>query len=627
MALAASLAALLAVMLFAFIATAFGHRLLRLCSLELASPAEHLVCAAALGVICTEICLFLSQLSGKIRIGLVVGITVIFLLGVGEFVALLRKLLRVLDQLLNGSRLERTLASLTGAVLLVEGLAAMAPLTGSDALHYHFAAPLFILQSGFHPNFFLSHSFFCGQSHLLILLGLALGSSQFAMGLIFLGGMLTAAACACLIRRWANARWAWTAALLFLLTPVVLWQISAAGAPDLWMAFFATTGVLVISRAKELPGSAHAILAGALTGGVAGTKYTGCLIAASMAVAYFWEVRSAIGRLLFFFGSLAAGMGPYARNLAWTGDPMFPFLTQWLSPESVNAYTLASYRADTGAGAHNNPWMILKFLFFAGIDSQHLGFWQFLGPTVLAFAPLLILAVRRDATWRTALIVWMLSALGIGWSSGMSRFLLPILPIALAAVLAGVAQLSADGWRAARYLSLVSVGGFLLFGILGLFYYDRPALAVAAGFVPREEYLLRRAPEYEKVRFINEVLAGKEAGGKTLVFVRHVFYLRVPFLYGDPAASWAVDSSKLQTKEEWKTLFKKEGIRWVVRAPEYPPEIASPLQELEARSELEPVAETTVSDFQGMRILEERQSSPIVILRVKEEFMGDTTRP
>jgi hypothetical protein len=627
MALAASSAVLLAVMFFAFIATALGHQLLRLFSLELASPIEHLLCAAALGVICIEIGLFLGQASGNVRAGVLAVIALAVLLAANDFVAVSKRFFRLLAPVFGGSHLEKTLASLTGMVLLVEGLAAMAPLTGSDALHYHFSAPLLELRSGFHPNFFLSHSFFCGQSHLLILMGLAFGSSQFAMGLMFLGGLLAAAACASLMCQWGSHMWAWTAALVFLLTPVVLWQISAAGAPDLWMAFFATTGVLVISRAKELSGSAHAILAGALTGGVAGTKYTGCLIAASMAVAYFWEVRSAIGRLLFFFGSLAAGMWPYARNLAWTGDPMFPFLTQWLSPESVNAYTLASYRADTGAGAHNNPWMLLKFLFFAGIDSQHLGFWQFLGPTVLAFAPLLILAVRRDATWRTALTVWMLSALGIGWSSGMTRFLLPILPIALAAVLAGAAQLAAAGWRAARYLSLVSVGGFLLFGILGLFYYDRPALVVAAGFVPREEYLLQRAPEYEKVRFINKVLAGKEAGGKTLVFVRHVFYLRVPFLYGDPSASWAVDSSKLQTKEEWKTLFKKEGIRWVVRAPEYPPEIASPLQELEARSELEPVAETNVSDFQGMRILEERQSSPIVILRVKEEFTGNTTRP
>ena len=617
MALAVSLAALLAVMLFAFVATALGHRLLRLCSFEIAFLPEHLLCSAALAVICTEVCLFLSLLSGNVRIGVVVVIVVIFFLACSEFRAVSRELIQIVRSISNGSRLDKTFASLTGLILLVEGLAAMAPLTGSDALHYHFTTPLLILKLGFHPDFFLSHSFFCGQSHLLILLGLALGSSQLSMGLMFLGGFLTAAACACLVSRWTNGSWKWIATLVFLLTPVVFWQISAAGAPDLWMAFFATTGVLVISRAKELPRSAHAVLAGALAGGVAGTKYTGCIIAASLAVAFFWEVRSAIGRLLFLSGSLGAGIWPYARNFVWTGDPMFPFMTRLLTPNGVNAYALASYRADTGAGAHNNPWMLLKFLFFAGIDSQHMGFWQFLGPIVIAFAPLLILVVRRDGTWRTVLFVWVLSALGIGWTSGMTRFLLPILPIALAAVLAGAAHLSVVGWRAARLVSLATIVSFLLFGAAGLFYYDLPALKAATGLISREDYLQARAPEYEKVRFINEVLAGKESEGKTLVFLRHVYYLRVPFVYGDPGPSWAIDPAQLQTAEEWRRLLREQGIRWVVRAPEYPAEIASPLLELEAEGQLEPIAETTVHDFQGMRISGNRQSLPLVILEVK----------
>jgi 4-amino-4-deoxy-L-arabinose transferase-like glycosyltransferase len=617
MALAVSLAALLAVMLFTFVATALGHRLLRLFPFEIAFLPEHLLCSAALGVICTEVCLFLSLLSGNVRIGVVVVVVMILLLTFSEFKVVSLKLTQVVRSILNGSRLDKTLASLAGLVLLIEGLAAMAPLTGSDALHYHFTSPLLILRSGFHPDFFLSHSFFCGQSHLLILLGLAFGSSQFAMGLIFLGGFLTAAACACLVRRWTSGPWKWIAALVFLLTPVVIWQISAAGAPDLWMAFFATTGVLIISRAKELPRSAHAILAGALAGGIAGTKYTGCIIAASMAVAFFWEVRSAIGGLFFFSGSLGAGIWPYARNFVWTGDPMFPFMTRWLTPEIVNVYALASYRADTGAGAHNNPWMLLKFLFFAGIDSQHMGFWQFLGPIVVAFAPLLIFAVRRDGTWRTVLFVWVLSALGIGWTSGMTRFLLPILPIALAAVLAGAAHLSVVGWRAARFVSLATIASFLLFGTAGLFYYNRSALAAATGLISCEDYLQARAPEYEKVRFINEVLAGKESEGKTLVFLRHVYYLRVPFVYGDPGASWAIDPAQLQTAEAWQRQFREQDIRWVVRAPEYPAEIASPLLELEAEGQLEPIAETTVQDFQGMRISGNRQSLPLVILEVK----------
>jgi len=507
--------------------------------------------------------------------------------------------------------------AITCVVLLLEGLAAMAPVTGSDALHYHFTAPLLILRSGFHPDFFLSHSFFAGQSHLLILMGLALGSSQLAMGLIFLGGVLAAAAGACLARRWAGREWAWTTALLFLLTPVAFWQISTAGAPDLWMAFFATAGVLVISRTRDVPHMPHAILAGAFAGAVAGTKYTGCIIAASMAAAYFWEARSAPKSLLFLAGSVAAGVYPYARNLIWTGDPVFPFLTRWLCPAKVNAYALASYLADTGAAGHRTLWQILKSPFFVEINSSHLGFWEFLGPLVLALSPFLLLAVRNSPLWRTALTVWGLSALGIAASSGMARFLLPVLPIALAAILAGAAQLTPAAWPAARKISIASLAAFLAFGAAGFLVYERSALLVALGRESRDEYLRQHVQEFEKVAFINQVLAGKEEQGKTLVFLRHLYYLRVPFVYGDPAASWAVDPSKFQTTEEWRVFFREREIHWVVRSPNYPPAIAAPLQELEDRGELLPIAKADVSDFNGMRISGRRDMVPVVIYEVK----------
>ena len=54
MALATSYALLLAVGLFATIVTAAGHRILRLGGLEFPSDSEHLLCSAALGVLCLQ---------------------------------------------------------------------------------------------------------------------------------------------------------------------------------------------------------------------------------------------------------------------------------------------------------------------------------------------------------------------------------------------------------------------------------------------------------------------------------------------------------------------------------------------------------------------------------------------
>jgi len=617
MALAASVGTVVAVMLFALLVTAAGSRLLRVLALEWTPVSEHLLCAAALGFIAIEVLLFFAQMTNHIRLSVVAVLALAVGAGARDIAPVAKTAFRTVIAAVGGSPWEKGLGALTALVLFAEGLAAMAPVTGSDALHYHFAAPLLELRSGFHPNFFLSHSFFCGQAHLLILMGLALGSSQFAMGLIFLGGLLAAAAGACLTRRWASRRWSLTAALVFLLTPVVFWQMSGAGAPDIWMAFFATVGVIVVSRAKELPGWGVAILAGALAGAAAGTKYTGCFIAASIGAAFCFEIRNGIWQLLFAGCSLAAGIWPYARNLAWTGDPVFPFLTKWLSPQTFNSFTRASYRADTGAGTPFDPWRMIKFLLFAGIDQKHLGFWQFLGPLVLAFSPLLILGKYKWSNRRIALIVWALSAAGIGWSSTIMRFLLAVLPIALAVAIACAAELKPSGWLAAHYVAAVSLGAFVCFGAAGFAYYEREALKESVGFLSRDQYLLERAPDYEAVAFINDVARNWGSDGRGLVFMRHVFYLDVPFVYGDPAASWAIDPARFQTADEWRELFRKENIKWIARSAKFPAAIAGPLSEMEAQGQLVPVAETEVSGFRGFRIADRRERSKFAILEVR----------
>src|SRR5208282_3931074 len=132
--------------------------------------------------------------------------------------------------------------------------------------------------------------------------------------------------------------------------------------------------------------------------------------------------------------------------------------------------------------------------------------WQFLGPLALAFAPLLMLEVRNTPSWRTALTVWVVGAIGIGATSGMTRFLLPVLPIAIATVLAGVAYLKPDGWKFTRYAAIGTTCCFLFVGAAGLLVYNRSAILEAVGVTPGEEYLRQHAPEYEKTEFINEVL-------------------------------------------------------------------------------------------------------------------------
>src|SRR5208337_3548037 len=106
--------------------------------------------------------------------------------------------------------------------------------------------------------------------------------------------------------------------------------------------------------------------------------------------------------------------------------------------------------------------------------------------------------------WRAALTIWIVSAIGIGATSGMMRFLLPVLPIALAGVTAGAAQTLSVALRPLRYVALATIGCFCALGGTGLFVYLRPALSAAAGATSTENYLRQHAPDFQTVEFVNQ---------------------------------------------------------------------------------------------------------------------------
>lgn len=616
MALIGSLGALAGAGVFLVLAAACGNRILRACKVTWENDLEKLLFQAAAGVIAFEGVLALALWSGRVRAAVYCALLLLAMAGVfllGETLALLRRLL-------HGSRASRGIDKLLllaiGLVLLFAGLAAVAPLTGSDALHYHFTAASLLLRAGFRPEFSLAHSFWTGQGHLLILTGLALGGEKLALALLLAGGALAAAVAGCLARKWMPRTWAIATALAFLLTPVVFWQMTAAGAPDLWMAFFVPLGVLSVARANEDAAVGHVIIAGLLAGAIAGTKYTGCIFAGSLALVLLIGVRSPKRLAVFFASALAAGIWPYIRNFAWTGDPVFPFAMRWLAPQQIHAQTVASLLSDTRAGVPKVWWHALDFPLFGSFHEPSPGFWHFFGPLCLAFAPLVAVARRKTPLWRCALVVWILGGVAVGVTSDMTRFLLPVFPVALAAAFAGAAHLRESKWKAAGALACASIAVFSIFGAGGMLLYNRGAVSAAAGLIPRDAYLRQRGPDYAKAEFVNRTIGPVFTDGTVLVFFRHLYYLRVPFMSGDPENSWAVDSKRLQTGAAWREFFREHRVRWVARAPGYPEAIAAPLRELEASGVLVPFARDQVEDIAGMRIQGQRIRVEIVVLRV-----------
>ena len=150
----------------------------------------------------------------------------------------------------------------------------------------------------------------------------------------------------------------------------------------------------------------------------------------------------------------------------------------------------------------------------------------------------------------------------------------------------------------------------------GLAIYSQEALRVAVGQEERTEYLKERGPEYQIARVVNRALGGIGNQQRVLVFMRHAYYLDVPYLNGDPGLSFEVDPAKLRSPDDWKAFFEKKSIGYVVRSPNYPSVIAGPLEEMEKAGDLARIAQEEVQSFQGMRVNQVKTTIPVVILRV-----------
>ena len=103
--------------------------------------------------------------------------------------------------------------------------------------------------------------------------------------------------------------------------------------------------------------------------------------------------------------------------------------------------------------------------------------------------------------------------------------------------------------------------------------------------------------------------------GTALIFLRHQYYLHIPYLNADPGTSFEADPERLKTPEQWKEFLKVKAIVYVVRAPSYPMVIAAPLEELEKRGELVRFAQREVGNLKGMRIEQAHITVPVIILK------------
>lgn len=619
MAILTSLGWLIAVLLLTLISIAFGARVLKWMDARIPNTLERALFSAGISFAILQLAVFALLAQGWLRRGTLGIIFVVMTVSAGAKWKIIPDLYRAGREFLaeaQKSWLRLSLVFAIAGVLMIEALMAMAPVTGSDALHYHFTIPALWLRNGLAPIYGIINSFAVGQAHMLIALGLGLGSDHFSMGTIFLGGVFSAAATFVLAGNWMSGDRALVVTLVFLLSPIAFWQITVAGAPDLWITFYTTLAILATARGITLRSTKWAMLAGFLAGAAAGSKYPVWIVPMALTVIFLVECRSFWLATASSVAAFVSGLAPLIRNAVWTGNPFFPYASNLFSAHKMNASTLAATMLDTHISVQHPGfahWIEYPFQMVLGGSDYGVGY--YFGPLILAFAPLLLIAHRRGPLFRVGAWVWAAMFFSNMATSQMGRFLLPVFGIALAITFAGVETVSRIGRPVVRLVCNATIAIFLLLGAGGLATYGRDFLPVSIGLESREHFLQREAPNYQETSFANRVLNAKS--GATLVFFQHLYYLRIPFVMGNPDSNWELYSEDYSTPEAMLEWLRKNDVRWIVKPPDYPEPVSDVLLRLEAEGILRPVASTQVEDFAGWRIEGQKIEEAENILEVR----------
>ena len=450
---------------------------------------------------------------------ILISLTVGFLLSAEELRRSLADGWRALARL-RASRLSPLV--LAGMVLafstfLLASLQALTPAWDYDGLMYHLQAPRLFLESGRLlplPQIWQANGPMTVE--MLYTIGLALRSDSIARFLhLAMTGALVLAACAGGRRLMGSAGGLLAAAIMAGIPILPIWG-SLAFADAGW-ALFEFTAVLALLRWATSRRTPWLVLAGALAGLGMGSKYLGAGMTVTIGVLVLWLDRRrgwtmAIKDVLVFGGLATLVAAPwYLKNLAWFGNPVYPFL--WGGPEwpADRVATLMAYLGSFGVGTSLLETILLPWNLYV----RHADFGTFMTtieiPSVLFPLALLFPFYRENPGLR---LVAQVALLRFGfWAIGSQqiRFLLPLFP--LLALLASGAMLGfyrRVGERATYRILAAGIGLGLIAVALAyqvIFFVSTRPLPVVIGSESRDSFLRRAVYDYPALRYVQTSLS------------------------------------------------------------------------------------------------------------------------
>jgi 4-amino-4-deoxy-L-arabinose transferase-like glycosyltransferase len=420
-----------------------------------------------------------------------------------------------------------------GAVALLALLVALLPPTDWDGLFYHLTGPRLYLGAGrIVGGVGIPHLSFPALMEMLYAWAMLLRGDVAAKLLHAVFGLLLAGLVYLIAHRFLSPKAAWPAVTVFASMPMV-GTLAGWAYNDLSLAFCQLASLYAfiksqVSNPKSqiadrrwwTANSRWLVLSGIFSGLALGLKYTGFVAPLTVSVLLLWRAlcvrRNPLRPLLAFaVPAVLIALPWYAKNWAFTGNPVYPFLFGLFDGQYWDNFRAAWYSAaGTGIGLRWPTLLALPWLATLGL--RDVNYWDGrIGPLFLLFLPLILLYGvggfrRRDPDQPAALSPLLFFAvlqfgfwtLGVIWSRSLwqSRLLLPCLTT-LAPVIGwlwtDLPRFDQPRFRLGRFVALI-VGLVLALTLvdISLLTLRIAPLPYLVGTETRDEYLTRRLGAY-----------------------------------------------------------------------------------------------------------------------------------
>lgn len=462
---------------------------------------------------------------------------------------------------------------LTLLVLLAEIVLGFLPPTARDELTHHLAIPRLYVKAGrIFEIPFAPYSYYPMLLDMLYTPWVQWGWDAVPKLIHGLYGFLTALLLYAYLGRRLSSIYGLLGFFFFIFTPAIL-RLNHWAYVDLGFTFYSTASLLCLLRWLEAGEDKRwLVLAGLSAGFAVATKPNGLLalliLVFLLAFAVGREkersVREVGSQVLLFLVLATISVSPWlVKNLVWTGNPFFPFLTGVFGSGGEGG---ASLGGSSGLGIFTkrgllygeNLWQMVALplrVFFAGQDNQPQYFDGVLNPILILFLPWSFKGkwLEEKRLLFAFALLYLLYALFL--TDLRIRYILPIVPPLVILLVYGIHNIYLRIVHPPFLFATVT----LLLGLNGVYLWNYLSalspLDYFRGREDREAYLSRMLPEYPAIQHINHHVASR-ARIYFLFIGRRVYYCERDYFHDSGDNPWillrmiesAQNDSDLQVK-------------------------------------------------------------------------------